>query len=120
MAYTFGRKMKHASIVWNVVRVVLIVICCYQIVLVYLDSMQAARMLQRVDSSKPFSQDHSELDPSRVVVVLMRRGGDPAFGWLAGLGLLALLPYASVSKGLEREQESPNKPAHPTAGNVLI
>ena len=105
------QKMKLAPIAWNLVRVMLIVICCYQIALAFLDSMQAARMLQGADL-KPYGQVHSEPDPDSVVKGLMRRGGDSAFGWLAGLGLLALLPYASVSKGLGRGQESPNKTSH--------
>ena len=96
--------MRIGAIAWNLGRVLLILICCYQIALVLADTMQATRMLQGADSSKQYGQEHSELDATRVVEVLKRRGGDRAWVWLAGLGLLALLPYASSPKNAERKQ----------------
>ena len=101
--------MRLGAIVWNSVRALLVLLCCYQLASALVDVMQANRMLQGVDASKPYGQVHRDLDPASVAGVLQRRGGDGAWGWLAGLGLLALLPYAPASKRSGSEQESPSK-----------
>ena len=105
--------MKLVAIAYNTARVLLIIICCHQLALVYLDMTQAARMLQGADT-RAYGRVLPELDAQSVGEVLKRRG-DEAWFWIAGLGLIALMPYATVRKlkgPMNRKtEEEPNKPA---------
>jgi hypothetical protein len=92
-----AKNMKHVPIAWNVVRVLLIVICCFQLTLHFLDTMQAARMLTMKEGTEEYRRTQAPLDTDGVAEVLMRRGPS-SFNWLVALGILALLPYAPISR----------------------
>ena len=89
---------------WNISRVLLIILCCYQVALGMLDSMQASRMLSITEGPESYRATQAPLDNSQVVAVLNRRG-QASWGWLTALGFLSLSPNAPLSRGSSRQTE---------------
>jgi len=93
--------MKLLPVTWNISRVLLIILCCYQVALGMLDSNQASRMLSITEGPESYRATQAPLDNSRVVAVLNRRG-QASWGWLTALGFLALCRYSPLSPGSSR------------------
>ena len=95
--------MKFFSVSWNVVRVLIIVVSCFQLGLAHLDSMEAARVLSLKEGPLEYRLSQELVDREIVIDILYRRGGDSWF-WVLVLGGAALLPYSSVSRSSSKSE----------------
>jgi hypothetical protein len=81
--------------IWNVARVILILVCVRQLALGWLDSVQADRMISEMrrpvagPENRAIMFDH--LDP---IQVILKRNQSAWPNWLIALTVLALSPYA--------------------------
>ena len=85
--------MNALALTWNISKVVLIILCTFQVASALWDANQAARMLSRTEGPNIYGATQAPLDPSRVVAVLTRRANASAW-WLIALCVLSLIPYA--------------------------
>jgi hypothetical protein len=92
-----AHSMKIASLLWNLTRVALILLCGYQLILTSMDSQQAERMLGMTQ----LSREHHEAIPmtsdlvESVRQVLHRRNRSSLY-YAVLLVILALSPYATA------------------------
>lgn len=89
--------MKQLPLFWNITRCALCILCCYQLILFVLDAKQAERMLYRREGPDSYLQTQKAIDLEQIDRVLNRRGQSSLI-WLGLLTLVALSPYARVSR----------------------